>query len=221
MKNILTFLFLLTCSTLFGQQKAKPAGMGPSVRLTGYTTYAFDDNHVDSYYSSSSYYTGTVKGGFQYGGGVEVMPAPGSGIELTYLRLDSDVKLEYYLNGEQTGNFDLASNYLLLGYNKYLPLNPKVEPYAGLQAGMGIYSVTNPANNKDDSITKFAWGFKAGVNLWASEKVAVKLQANLISAVQAIGGGLYFGTGGGGAALSPYSTYWQVSLGGGLVYRIR
>jgi len=222
MKKILTILLILAGSYAFGQNKTQTVGVGPSIRLTGYTTYAFDDNHVDSYYSSTSYYSGNIQGGFQYGGGLEVMPFPGAGIEFTYLRLDSKADMLYYgVSSEKHTVFDMASNYLFLSFNKYVPVNPKVEPYAGLQLGMGIYNATNPENNNSGGSTKFAWGMKLGTNIWASEKIGIKLQANLISAVQAFGGSMYFGTGGAGAGVAGFSTFWQFSLGGGLVFKIK
>jgi opacity protein-like surface antigen len=186
-----------------------------------YTTYAFDDNHVDSYYSDEAYFDGAVNGGFQWGGGLEYMPVPTIGVEFNYLRLDSKAPMNYYDNGAQFSTFDLAHNYMFLSFNKYLPVNPKVEPFGGLQLGMGIYNVENPENGNTTSGTKFTWGIKAGANVWASEKVGIKFQLGLLSAVQAIGGGLYFGTGGAGAGLSGFSTYWQFNIGGGLVFRLR
>jgi hypothetical protein len=236
MKKLLTVLCFLTGSYLFAQtyQQQPPANMqqpqyaapqhkytGPSVRLHGYATYAFDDNHVDSYYSETAYFEGAVNGGFQYGGGLEVMPAPTMGIEITYLRLDSKAPMTYYDGGTQHADFDMAHNYLFLSFNKYLPVNPKIEPFGGFQLGMGIYNVTNPENSNSGSDTKFAWGIKAGANIWANEKVGIKLQAGLISAVQAFGGSVYFGTGGAGAGLAGFSTFWQFSLGGGLVFKLK
>jgi hypothetical protein len=214
MKRFITIALLFPGSWLFAQD-------GPAVRLNGYTTYAFNDNHVDSYYSETSYFEGSVNGGFQWGGGIEIMPVPAMGIEFTYLRLDSKAPMNYYDGGVQFATFDMVHNYLFLGGNKYVEVNPKVEPYAGFQLGMAIYDVTNPEENRSASGTKFAWGLKAGTNIWASERVGVKLQAGLLSVVQAIGGGIYFGTGGTGAGISGFSTYWQFSLGGGLVFRIR
>ncbi len=208
------------------QQKPKPASSGPSVRLHGYATYALADNHVDSYYSATSYFDGSINGGFQYGGGIEVMPYPAVGLEFTYLRLDSKAPMYYWdpnavIAGEKFTDFDLAQNWLFLSFNKYVPVNPKVEPFAGFQIGMDIVDVTNPDNNNSTGATKFAWGAKLGVNIWASEKVGLKLQAGLLSAVQAVGGGLYFGTGGAGAGVSGFSTYYQVSFGGGLVFKLK
>ena len=83
---------------------------------------------------------------------------------------------------------------------------------------MGIFNVENPDNGKTGNATKFAWGIKAGVNIWLSDKIGLKLQGGLLSAVQSVGGGLYFGTGGAGAGVSGYSTFYQWTLGGGLIF---
>ena len=214
MKKLLTIALLLTGSYLFAQS-------GLSVRLHGYALYAFADNHVDSYYSDIDYFEGKIEGGFQYGGGLEVLPAPAIGVEFTYLRLDSKAPMEYYNDGIQYTDFDLAQNWLFLGFNKYIPVNPKFEPFAGVQLGMDILNVENPDNGNSGSETKFAWGFKAGAHVWVNEKVGLKLQLGLMSAVQAMGGGIYFGTGGAGAGVSGFSTYYQFNLGGGLVFKVR
>jgi opacity protein-like surface antigen len=96
----------------------------------------------------------------------------------------------------------------------------KVEGFGGIMAGAAFINVDNPDNNTGNSATKFAWGLKAGVNIWASEKMAIKLQGQLMSAVQGAGGGLYFGTGGGGAGVSTYSSMLQFGLGGGLSFAL-
>jgi hypothetical protein len=221
MKKFFTIVFILAGSYLLGQAPQKSAQSGPSVRLNAYGMYAFDDNHVDSYYSNTSYFDGAVKGGFQYGGSLEILPIPYAGAEIQYLRLVSNAPMTYYNNGDKHTTFNVASNYVFASFNKYVPVNPKVEPFAGLQLGMGIFYVTNPESNNTTSGTKFAWGIKAGTNIWVNEKVGIKLQAGLLSAVQAIGGGLYFGTGGAGAGISGFSTYYQFNLGGGLVFKMK
>lgn len=196
----------------------------PGLRLNVYTMYAFDDK-VDSYYSSTDYFNGTIKGGFQWGGGLEYMMIPQQGIELSYLRLDSNAPIEYYDNNSLIGakkktNFDVASNYILIGSNRYFGMNPKIEPYGGIQVGMAIFNVNNPDNGKSGNATKFAWRAKIGLNVWASEKVGIKMQTGLVSAVQGAGGGLYFGTGGVGAGVSTYSTFYQFYVGGGLTFNL-
>jgi len=194
----------------------------PGLRLNVYTMYAFDDR-VDSYYSSTDYYNGTIKGGFQWGGGLEYMMIPQQGIELSYLRLDSNSPMEYYdrnTDRVKYTDFDVATNYILLGSNRYFGMNPRIEPYGGIQAGMAIFNVNNPENGKSQNSTKFAWGAKLGVNIWATERVGVKVQTGLVSAVQGAGGGLYFGTGGVGAGVSTYSSFYQFYIGGGLTFNM-
>ncbi len=194
----------------------------PHLRVNGYTFYAFDDK-VDSYYSNTEYFKGKIKGGFQWGGGLEYMMAPVQSIELSYLRLDSNAPMEYYdktTNRVKYTDFDVATNYILLGSNRYFPTDSKVEPYVGLQAGVGFIDVLNPDNGRSDTATKFAWGLKAGFNIWASERVGLKVQGGLNSAVQAAGGGFYFGGGGGGASVNAYSTFYQFYVGGGLTFNM-
>jgi hypothetical protein len=228
MKKLLSFLLIATGSCVMAQtvqqvQSTAPAEVSHqkpgTLRLHAYTSYAFDDK-VDNYNSATDYVQGTIKGGFEYGGGLEFILRPAYGIEFSYLRLDSKVSVDYYSNGDQSNNIDLASNYLLLGANRYLLINPRLEPYFGLQLGMGIYNADNQDTNTSGSASKFAWGIKAGANIWLSDKIGIKLQAGLLSAVQSFGGGLYFGTGGAGAGVTGYSTYYQWTLGGGLIFDI-
>ncbi|ULQ55565.1 acyloxyacyl hydrolase [Flavihumibacter rivuli] len=191
-------------------------------RLNAYAGYVFDDR-VDSYYSNTSYFDGTINGGLLWGAGLEYKPSKYQGIELLYMRQDTDAPTTYYDNGISPGvkskTFDFSANWIMLGTTRYMVNNPKIEPYFGGGLGVGIMNVSNPTSGSSESSTKFAWHIKGGLNFWASEKVGIKLQANLMSAVQAVGGGLYFGTGGGGAGVSSYSSMLQFGLGGGLVFR--
>jgi len=79
---------------------------------------------------------------------------------------------------------------------------------------------TSGVNQSHNTASKFAWGFRLGTNIWASEKVGIKLQAQLLSISQGAGGGLYFGTGGVGAGVSSYSSVYQFQLGGGLTFKL-
>lgn len=219
MKKLLLAFIFLSFGNAFAQQTDKP-----TFRINAYGLYAFDDS-VDSYYSSTSYYEGKIKGGFEWGGGLECMIKPQYGLELSYLRLDSSAPMSFYnpdvIINPDYANFDVASNYIMLGGNRYIVTkNPKIEPYGGLQLGMAIFDVKNPETNASGSATKFAWGAKMGVNIWATNKVGVKLQAALLTAVQGAGGGIYFGTGGASAGVSTYSTIMQFSLGGGLTFNL-
>jgi opacity protein-like surface antigen len=217
MKKIV--LIILTFSALQSTAQKKP-----EFRLNLYGSYVFDDR-VDSYHSSTSYYEGTVKGNFLWGAGVEYMLQPGIGMELTYLREDTKAPTTYYddkviVNNVKTKEFDLGINYILLGANKYFPVSEVIEPFVGLQLGIGIVNGSDASTDAERSATKFAWTIKGGTNIWASGKVGLKLQAALASLAQGVGGGIFFGTGGISPGLSTYSSILQFSLGGGLVFKL-
>jgi len=199
-----------------------PAMSQKTTRLNGYAVYVFDDS-FDSYYDQNNFYEGKFKGGLQWGVGVEFMPQAAQGIELLYLNQQTNAPTTYLQNGiggvgTKTTNFDVGFNWIMLAGNRYIRKpGSKAEGFFGGMAGAVIINVDNPDNGTDNSATKFGWGIKAGVNIWASEKVAIKLQTQLMSAVQGAGGGLYFGTGGAGAGISAYSSMYQFGLGGGIV----
>jgi hypothetical protein len=111
----------------------------------------------------------------------------------------------------------------MLAFNRHMRKpGSKVEGFGGGMLGAAFINVDNPDNNTGNSAAKFAWGLRLGANIWASEKVAIKLQGQLMSAVQGAGGGLYFGTGGASAGVSTYSSCinwprWRYNLAlGGL-----
>src|SRR5215203_879685 len=197
LKKIITVMFVAAGMAVHAQTPSP-------IRLNVYTNYVFDDA-VDSYYSSTSYYNGTVNGGFQWGIGLEYMVSPMQGIEIIYLRQDTKAPTTYYdytaiANPVKSAEFDLGISYIFLGSTRYIPRSEKLEPYFGVQLGLGIVNISNPTSGNEGGNSKFAWGLKGGTNIWmGSGKAGIKLQAGLQSISQAVGGGLYFGTGGVGA----------------------
>jgi hypothetical protein len=89
-----------------------------------------------------------------------------------------------------------------------------------LLVGAAIFNIKNPEPGGESSVTRFLWGARLGTNIWIAPQVGIRLQAELLSASQAIGGGAYFGTGGSGASLNSYSSMLQVNLGGGILFRL-
>lgn len=214
MKKLFLFLGFCVLATLSFSQE---------IRVNTYAGYVFDDK-IDSYYSSNSFYEGTIKGGFQWGAGLEYRLPNNRGFELQYLRQDTQAPTIYQdggiLNGQlQQTTFDLSANWILLNGLNYFEVNDKVEPYFGGAVGMVISNLDNPDNGNSSSSTKFAVGIRGGSNFWLSEKVGIKVQASLLSAIQGAGGGFYFGTGGVSTGVSTYSTIYQFGFSGGLTFR--
>lgn len=215
MKNLLFSFALVLCFNLNTTAQ--------ELRLNTYAGYVFADK-VDSYYSSTSYFEGKIQESLRWGLGIEYKVDDNKAFELQYLRQDTQVPLTYLdagLGGDVNfTEFDLAMNWIMLNGTNYIKVNETVEPFIGGGIGMAIFNVENPDNGNSEGGTKFAWAIRGGSNFWVSENIAVRIQANLMSAVQSVGGGIYFGTGGGGAGVSTYSTMYQFGFEGGLVFLI-
>lgn len=193
------------------------------IRLNGYGAYAFDDR-IESYSSPYRFHRGTLQGGLVWGAGLEYKLRPAYSMELLYQRLDAEAPMTF-ANGSTVPTskvFEYSANFIFLGGLRFLDIpSESVEPFAGFLGGAAIYQVSNPEPGGDRSLTRFAWGARLGTNIWLNTQVAVKLQAQVISVVQAFGGSAYLGTGGSGVALDSYSTMFQFNLGGGLVFKMR
>jgi hypothetical protein len=208
----LLFLTSFTVSIVYSQE----------IRLNAYGHYVFDDK-VESFYSNTNYFNGTIKGGLLWGGGLE-FAVPDYSFELLYLRQDTKAPVHYFdmpSVSEKNTDLDLDINWLMASANRLIPSSAEVEPYAGVMLGVAMMSGHNPEKQTSASATKFAWGLRLGSNFWIADRLGIKVQAQLLCAAQAAGGSLYFGTGGAGAAVTTYSTMAQFSLGGGLVFKLR
>ncbi len=188
------------------------------IRLHANANYVFDDK-VDSYYSTDAYFNGKLKGGFQWGAALEYLLNPNYGLELSYYRQDTKANLNTFRYPVQKHDFDVSINYILLSGSRYIRKpGSKVEGFGGMGLGVGFIDAKDPDTDVSNSSTAFAWQLRGGAIIWGSEKIGIKLQAQLQSSVQSVGGGVYFGTGGAGAGVSTYSSLLQFGLGGGLVF---
>jgi hypothetical protein len=221
MKKFMTIAAIFGCMTASAQE----------IRINAYTSYAFDDA-VNSFNSPTSFFDGRINGGLIWGGGFEYVTDQGVGIELSYLRMDTKAPITYFSNrpptGARSGTFDVAMNYIFLGGTRYKKLSPIAEVFGGMQLGAAVINVTRPGEaqlgEQSESATKFAWGIRGGANLYPGGdegRIGLKLQIGLLSPVQAVGGGLFFGTGGAGAGVTTFSTITQFTMGGGLTFRLK
>jgi hypothetical protein len=193
------------------------------IRLNLYSAYVFDDS-FDEVYDANTYFRGTLNGGYQWGGGFEFVPHPYTSIEIMYLHKSTDAPIRF--NGgtvatiDKEETLDVNHDYIMLVGNGIYPTeNKKVEPYAGFMGGIVITNVKSPTTGGSDSHTNFAWGGRLGTNIWFSEKVGLKLQAQILAASRATGGDVYYGYWG-PVVLDSYTTLWQFGLGGGLTFRL-
>ena len=221
MKNIFVSILLLLVIHSFVQAQEK--------RINLYGGYVFDDN-LNSYYSSYQYVNGTVKGGFQYGGGIEFITPEHMGIELLYIGQMTTLPISFnsgFNNGARNATNDFNLNYALLGINRYMRHEgSKMEGYGGLLLGCLFSDAKNTGISDSSashyegfssSATRFTWGLKLGANMWVSDNVGIKVQSQLLSTLDAVGGASYYGN------YYGYYTYinmLQFSFSGGLVFKL-
>ena len=191
-------------------------------RLNGYAAYVFDDG-FDEANDVNTYYKGKVKGGLQWGGGLEFFTNPYYSLELMYLNKSTTAPVDFragLTTQAKHEDFDVSLNYILLAGNRFKPMSSgKVEGFGGLMMGVVISDVKAPSTGESGSNTNFAWGGRIGANIWLSDRIGLRLSTQILSATKATGGDLYFSYYG-PVVLEDYTTLWQYSLGGGLTFRL-
>ncbi len=190
------------CFLVFGGLSSVNAQLA----LVGYGGYTFADKF------QADIVTGRLEDAGHWGAAIEYFTSPFTAVELYYRRIDQDIT--YRFLGFENGRIPAYVNYIMVGGSRYLPANDKIWPYGGGSLGIAIVG-TELAED-----TRFAWGFKLGTLLLPQSKVGIKLQADIHSIVQGVGGGLYIGTGGSGVNVNTYSSIYQFGFTGGLLIRL-
>ena len=75
MKKVLFLVLLTTMGFIAFAQK--------EFRINLYSAYTFDDSYNEAI-DANTYYNGKIKGGYQWGGGIQFLPHPQYGIELLH-----------------------------------------------------------------------------------------------------------------------------------------
>lgn len=184
-----------------------------SLTLLTFESYTFPDKF------DTSYGYGKIEDGFQWGVGLEYGVGDYNAVELIYQQLSTNGFISYYYGGlDREARTSITLSYIMLGGTRYHPISETVSGFGTLDLGMVIAS----PDDEFDSASKFAWGIRGGVRIMPpGGRISFRLHAQLFSAVQAFGGGFYFGTGGGGAGVSTYSTVYQFNLGGSLNIKLK
>jgi hypothetical protein len=186
------------------------AAQAQKLRLNAFSGYTFQDRFpIGGTYAGYSYSEGRVAASAHFGGSLEFEVRRNVAVELLYQAQPTDGYIGTTFR--EYGPLNVTANYIMLGGLHYAPFSPLVHGYGGFNIGAGFLT-------GDATATKFAWGGKLGLLLNASEKVGIKIGAQLLSPVQGAGGGFYFGTGGAGVGVSTYSSIYQFAFTGGLCF---
>ncbi|WP_194774214.1 hypothetical protein [Pararhodonellum marinum] len=110
-------------------------------------------------------------------------------------------------------------HYATIGLNRLFPTSEKMTLFTGAKFGTGTLAF--PESNFRN-ITKFTVGFQGGMKFYASDRVGLRLQANLMMPIIGVGSSLWWSPGGGTAVgVSGWSPIAQFGFTGGLIFRLQ
>jgi hypothetical protein len=185
-----------------------------SVGLNLYGGYTFQDKISNN----ASYIE--IQDGFQYGIGAEFYVMPSKSIELKYLRMDTKTPIfapsltaPFKVVQINVGDDSSAINYVMIGGNNYFQTaNKNVLPFVGFDIGIGW------ASGDQNTSGRFAWDFKAGVKIKASDVVSVKLQGYFQTIWGSYGSETYYYPGWGYVSYPNNSSLYQFGLGAAFAF---
>jgi hypothetical protein len=204
MKKIILICFLLFTVAISSQAQ--------SIEINPFAGYNFGDKFY--IYGGNA----RIGDGFTYGGTLTLVAGEYNAIELTYMRTDMTVNAYSNYLG-----FDISdpssSNYIVIGGSRLFPVTDKLIPYAGANIGLGIFASRNDTYS---SVEKLAVGLDAGLKLFLTDKVGLRLQSNLYFPVTNVGAGLWWSSGGGTSVGASGSVpFVQFGFTGGLIFKIK
>jgi len=203
-----------------GQSSRPPAGFSPYLELSA-TYGSMWGGHIDLTYglNSRTIRTGT---GPSYGFALDYNIHPMQAIEISYTRQDGSLDLDY--QGIRTLT-PMSVNVWQIGSIRDLAPG-KVQPFVLFSLGATYFSPSEASFllDEDDpdsivytqSTTKFSLSFGVGLKAYfgKAEKIGIRASFKAIPTFYNTGASLWFGTGGGGVAVSGYAIWqWEAAAG--------
>ncbi len=149
----------------------------------------------------------------------------GSFIELSYVGSKSSAywRPYSYMPGYPSQDFDINSNYFLIGGVHQVPMGSQnVFGFGTLKAGLGYF---NSLKNSISDVWRFSVGMGLGVKVFFTDRIGIRLSGNMYMPLYFNGVGAYVGVGSGGTSsgLSINSTavIIQGDFSGGLIFVLK
>jgi len=147
--------------------------------------------------------------------GVELdVPVP-KGIQavLLYQRQDTQLERKNKITGNKSTLFDMSVNYFQIGAIKGIKRG-NVMPFGMFTLGATLFE---PVGSRYDSAWLFSVNLGLGVKVYASERVGLRLQFNLLMPIQWAGGAIFWSPGSGSSVgITGGTAVVQGFAGGGL-----
>jgi opacity protein-like surface antigen len=155
-----------------------------------------------------------------YGGILSVPVKPGYSLELSYTYQSTDLIARPNV-GKTFKLLDLGTHYMQLsGRRDLAPPGQKTTPFVLGGLGATVFSPSSSSFGTFNTQWLFSLNAGAGVNVAMNEKVGLRLQARLLLPINWVSGGVYFGSGGGGATISGGSAICQGDATLGIVLKL-
>lgn len=203
MKKITILAGILFASTMLFAQ---------SIELTPLLGYSISGK-VNNYYGVYD-----VKDDASFGGMLSVEIDDMTFVELSYLRTNTDLYAQPYRNDLSVVGLGVEQ-YQIGGLREFK--DGKVVPFGKFMLGTTRYVQTTEGNSR---YWLFSAGVGAGVKIFLTERIGLRLHTNLTLPMQFSGGGIFCGIGSSSSGCSTAVTFnvplvhWE--LGGGLIIRL-
>lgn len=110
------------------------------------------------------------------------------------------------------------AHYALVGANRLFPTSSQMAFFTGMKIGAGV--LTFPDGEFRD-INRFTVGINGGMKYFVSDKIGVRMQANLMMPISNVGASLWWSPGAGTqVGVGGWSSVIQFGFTGGLVFRL-
>jgi hypothetical protein len=161
-----------------------------------------------------------INGGGQYGVILSLGASRVMDFDFIYNR--SDVNTYPYLYGYSRGEVPVSINYWMVGGTKNFRVNPVVSPFIGFNLGGCVMSPKETDTDTYDNYNYwfFAMGLDAGVKVYFTKALGIRLQGQMLMPIQTSGYSFYYGGGYSGTSVYLTSTLVQWGFTGGLIFRI-
>ncbi len=162
-----------------------------------------------------------IKDDLSYGGMMSFKIDRDVAVEFSYVRMDTRAEWRsgyIYAPDYPNRNFDLNVNYMTIGAVRESEIADNIKGFGTLALGAAYF---NPSSSTIKDVWRFAGSLAAGVKLYLTDRIGIRLQGRLLLPMYFAGGGAYCGVGSGGSScglgVSTTAVILQGDLSGGLI----
>ncbi|TFH22045.1 MAG: hypothetical protein E4H10_14370, partial [Bacteroidia bacterium] len=126
-----------------------------------------------------------------YGGKLAYGISTSTFVEVSYMRTDTEGQFFPYYAGTPGDKVALSENIVQIGGLQQMDLG-RISPFATLAAGLTVWS---PKTSGYTGYTQFSFSFGAGVKIWLTDFLGIRLQGTMLMPLVYQGAGLGCGIG--------------------------